>query len=293
MILGHRGWFGQTLIAQIGPHQSVMAVGSPRDSPAVQWREELVQDFQPTVVANFAFLLPHRLREMSRETYEEQNRELTRRFLFCSSLDSVRMAVTVSSGAVVVSRCGDSSNPTTIYGNLKANEEEHAMALVSPKRSIVVARAYSVSGPYVRRIHDYAFSDLVFQSMKGSMRIRTPKLLYRRYVSVADFLSVAFCSAKLGWSGVIESGGPLVEIGDLALVIRKATNPAAEISRPSLLSGERDFYASDNSSWAEACIRTRIEPMKLLDQVRSVERYLRDNEGPAFVGTCVRGDHPR
>lgn len=292
LITGGNGWFGRTLVALVTGHPHVLVIGSPRDSAATQWDDESVRNFAPTVVANFAFHTRDRLPQMGRERFIAENTELTRRLLVTLGLDSVRLALTVSSGSVVSPNAGAGVDSVELYGALKAAEESQALSLSTSERRVVVARAYSVSGPFVRRVRDYAFSDLVAQAILGDLSITASVPVFRRYVSVADLISVSLSSANQGWSGVIESGGDLLEMQGLAEMVRDVVNPSARIHREALVTEEPSVYASDNTLWEQACRRTGIVPMSLREQVRSVEDFVRSQPGFQRVdaGSAKGGD---
>lgn len=275
LITGSSGWFGRTLTDMIKRHPQVLPIGSPREPKAIQWRDDIVRQFAPTVVANFAFNTRDRLQGMRRAEFIEENRELTRRLIFALGLDGVRIGLTISSGASLSpdAEAGDAS--AEIYGYLKAQEEDAALSMASTHLNVVVARVYSVSGPFVRRVHEYAFSDFVAQAIRGTVTIRSSQPVFRRYVAVRDLLSISLGSGAAGWSGVIESGGDLVEMQELAEAITAVVNPKATIIRGELERDEPSVYASDNRTWIEACDRTGVLPQTLHQQVRAVERYLK------------------
>ena len=137
-----------------------------------------------------------------------------------------------------------------------------------------MVRAYSVSGPFVRRPQAYVLSDFVSQALRGSIHIEAHQPVFRRYTSVTDVLKVALMMANLGWSGVLESGGELIELQDLAEVVRREVNPDSVITRAPLISTTPSIYASDNFSWQAACARTSFEPQTLSEQVRAVRDFL-------------------
>ncbi len=277
LVTGSSGWFGRTLLTLLGPHPHVLAVGSPRDVQAAQWDESRIEQFEPTVVANFAFHTRDRLHGMGAKRFIDENRELTRRFIHVLGMSSVRLGLTVSSGAVVSAGLGEASPEIDAYGALKAEEEHEALSLATESRRVSVVRAYSVSGPFVRRVRDYAFSDLIAQAIEGDIMITADRPVYRRYVAVKDLLTVALCSGDQGWSGIIDSGGELVEMQDLAQVVKSVVNPSARIRRAELRSSTPSTYASDNETWEEACGRTGTRPLPLVEQVRPVEAFLRSS----------------
>lgn len=286
LILGAGGWFGSTLLHELAgvadsPDTRVMALASQSRDHLVAgrhwslgtWDTDAIAKFAPTVVANFAYLTRERFDAENPDEYIAANTALQAQFLLAAQLPEVRIALTVSSGAAVALR--DEANP---YGRMKAEEEEQALALATSQRSIVVARAWSVSGPFVRRPHAYAFSDLILQARSGQIRIAADRPVYRRYVDVGDYLNVCLTRGLQAWSGVIDSGGPMVEMLELAEQTRNVVNPAATIDRPPMRTAEPAIYASDDRSWQLACEATSSTPKGLPEQIAYTEINM--TEGP-------------
>lgn len=273
LVLGASGWFGHTFLGLLDPQIPVMACASSRRDQYVTWDYEQVQDFKPTVVANFAFLTRDRISEFGFERFIEINSSLTENFIKAAQLPSVRAALTVSSGAAVAFPLDLATNP---YGVLKKREEDAALELVTESRAIVVARAWSVSGPDVQSPGNYAFSEMILQAKSGAIEVNSSQPVFRRYVSVADFLAVSMARLRSGWSGTIDSGGELIEVGELAARVRRLVNSRASISRVELTSTEPSIYASDNDSWQEACSEARITPADIDEQIRATADGLQD-----------------
>jgi nucleoside-diphosphate-sugar epimerase len=287
-LLGAGGWFGRTtleLLRQRHIDWSVLAITHrPRpvqiDDEQLQlhgWEEHLVDNFQPTLVLNCAFLTRDRLSDLGVDEYAARNTAATARFLAASSAESVVGSLTVSSGAAWTVDGAAPALHDNPYGHLKRREEQLARDLSdSTGRALVVTRAWSVSGPYVGRPRAYAFSDLVLQAAQGRVHVRAPHPVWRRYVSVHDLMSVSLSRLVDGWSGTIDSGGPLVELGDLARRVVAVTNPSTDVVVADQDGSPADRYHSDNTSWLEACGATGYEPMDLDDQIRAVAGRLRN-----------------
>lgn len=270
LVLGSSGWFGRELRALFDASatpSTVLWVPGPSDPSGP--REEKMQEFRPTVVLNFAFLTRERLESDGEDAFIETNTRLTRRFEEHAARSGVRLAVTISSGAAV-------TEPEHPYGRLKAEEERRALDLADEDRSIVVIRAYSVSGGYVRRPRDYAFSDFITQAPSGEIRVAANRLVYRRYCAVADALTVAVRSGTSGRSGLFETGGDLLEMGELAASVASAVNPEARVVRPDVIDSQASEYCSDDRSWREWCADVDVQPSDLRAQVIQVAEVLLD-----------------
>ena len=276
LILGAGGWFGQTMLNMLGSTTPVLAIGSTPGRGQRRWDINQVEEFKPTFVANFAFLTRNRQSQYRRDMYVSLNLELIERMKYAAQLRTVRGLITVSSGASQDSEAQDGLESIEIYGALKKVEEVTALACQNSARSAVILRAYSVSGPYVRNPQHYAFSSFVEQGVqKREIKISSTYPVLRRYVSVGDLLGVGVIQANSGFSGVIESGGELVELQELAhLVGEHLMVPVIE--RTSLDLSQCDNYYSDNSSWEQSIKETGLQPLTLRQQVEVTANFLQE-----------------
>jgi hypothetical protein len=74
-------------------------------------------------------------------------------------------------------------------------------------------------------------------------------LVYRRYCAVEDVLAIAILPKQHGDILIFDTGGDLIELGELAKIVVEYVNPSAEIRRqvdPGLPS---DDYHSDGKEW--------------------------------------------
>ena len=239
----------------------------PGPSAAQQPSFDELRSFSPTIVLNFAFLTRERVQVEGPTAFRSTNEQLTARFLRIAQLPTVRAAVTVSSGAAI-------TEPESLYGMMKKDEESRALHIVSDRRAMVILRAYSVSGGYVRRPRDYAFSDFIMQAREGSIHVNAGTLVRRRYCAVRDALTVSLRAVTSGASGVIESGGDLVEVGELADQVAAVVNPSAGIDRPHVDTSRSQNYYSDNSSWKTWTREFAVTPIDLETQIRETAQFL-------------------
>lgn len=272
LVLGAGGWFGKTFVASLPADTPRLLLSSRLGSGYKVWNPNVVESFAPTVVANFAFRTRDKLALLGEAKFEEENLQLISQMAFSMKIPSVRIGITISSGAVLDAHA---ERKPDLYGELKVLEEKVAQSLAGEGKNIVVARVFSVSGPFVSRVSDYAFSDLVSQAIGGRIEVKSDRRTFRRYVSVGDVLEVALRTANRG-SALIESGGELIELADLAELIRDLVNPEAEVHvKKNRADRDEDYYASDNSSWTDSIRRLRFAAKTMREQILEVEKYLR------------------
>lgn len=274
LLIGARGWFGQTAQEMIKDCGHKLLISSSKGEGLDVWSEELVERFKPTVVLNFAFLTRDKLGIYGRDKYIEINSNLIKRMQYAGNLPSVKHLITVSSGASLSVDARNGVNSKEIYGALKRIEEKAAMSCKNKDRSVTILRTFSVSGPFFGNGDQYAFSSFVKQAIeRKEIEVVSHSLVLRRYVSVGDLLAVGLQRLVNGWTGIIESGGQLVELGDLARSIANYLGvPLRERkldSNPSV----SDYYSKDDS-WEESLKETAFKPLTLLEQVQAVYEYI-------------------
>jgi nucleoside-diphosphate-sugar epimerase len=286
LLLGAGGWFGQTTLSLLQrrfPSWAVLPMTARGRSVKIgsqevqlhSWDMKAAAAWQPTLVANCAFLTRDRVSDLGPDTYIELNRAITDDFLRLLRLPSLTGALTVSSGAAVNPEGVPPPLESNPYGHLKRQEELRAADQARQSSlPLVIARAWSVSGPFVQRPRDYAFSDLITQAVTGRVTLRAGHAVWRRYVSVVDLMSVSLSRLLGGWSGTIDSGGDQIELRELASMVIDELGVGAEVDDTEPDGSPADRYFSDGHSWTSACASAGHRPMTLREQIRDTATAL-------------------
>jgi nucleoside-diphosphate-sugar epimerase len=277
VVIGATGWFGRTalrLLAPVGNPILPIASRTRRINVAghyfdiEKWDLATIEEFQPTLIIDSAFLTRGLLSDVPLADYIRQNEILSERLLTATRIPSVERVISVSSGAAIfpeeVRHQSVLENP---YGVLKRNLERRLVGQAAESGfQIVIPRAWSVSGPEVQYPHSYAFSDLILQARKGNVRVAATHEVWRRYVAADDLLTVALALSRVE-SHTFSSGGDLVELGELAKIVVAAVNPAAQIEERTLTVEKSDHYHSDNVEWSMLCSRFDFTPREVAEQI--------------------------
>lgn len=282
VVLGATGWFGSTMLALLEHHPAaVLPVASRarahrvggRTWPVIGYDVEEIAAFAPTLVLDFAYLTRGYEADLGAREYARRLADLAARLERVARLPTVRGLLTVSSGAATQAPEG-ATRPVGPYGEGKRVIEDLARTLVDPARSVVVARAFSVSGTLVGHPRAYAFSDFVLQARGGRIDVHATTTVRRRYCGVDDYLAVCVAELMEGRSGTIDSGGALVEIRELAaLVADRFPGPRPDVAAAEPV-GEPLAYASDDATWSAACARHAYRPATVAEQVDAVQAGL-------------------
>jgi nucleoside-diphosphate-sugar epimerase len=285
LVTGAGGWFGLTLVALLEAAGATgmyvtrtarrLQAGSV-EVDAVEWDDDTVQAFAPTLVIDCAFVLRDYVPDMSLERYVHDNTELTSRLLRTALLPSVRAIVSVSSGAAV-HRADAVTRRLDIdpYGYIKRQTELAVLALARQHEKVtVIARPWSLSGTLVTRPDRYAFSNFIGQALAGGpIRVQAPHAVYRKYTAVDDFFAVCLAATTRGGEHVVDSAGELTEFGDLAGRVAERLGVTAERSTPT--DTDVDDYYTRSTTWEDACAAANYRPASLDAQIDAVIGALR------------------
>lgn len=278
-ILGASGWVGKTagrVFDDLGAEVLRFASNSRTeylDGKPLEYHAfdiSKIRRFRPTLVIDAAFITREKLRGASLGSYVEANKSLIKQALEVQRLPSLEKFIGVSSGAAVPHLKEASPNVCLDpYGVLKAAYEKRLKENPELRLKTTIARIWSVSGDLVTKPSLFAFSNLVEQAQAGIISIVAQHEVWRRYVDLEDYLKVAIFASP-AHDRVIESGGELVEIGQLAELILEVMGRPQMIKRQPIAALPADNYFSDGISWQECLEQLKFEPRSIKEQVSRV-----------------------
>jgi len=178
-------------------------------------------------LVHLAFLTRDKLNNMSSSEYFDKNRQITERSCSLILDHKPKWVLTVSSGAT------QNSDATNYYGQLKREEEIALMnACKSSGSTLVIGRLWGASGSSMPINRNYAISDFICQALEtGAIKVNSNFEVWRRYVDADQFMSLLYKNALLGDSVTINSGGPKIEVGELAEKIALSLGIKKQIDR--------------------------------------------------------------
>ncbi len=274
LILGYSGWFGSSALNLLkGTGAQILGSNSQglkmlSDGPRNIYTSTFqgCKDFEPNIVIDSAFLTREKIQILGTENFISINKTLMDQALQMSELSSVERFIGISSGAA---KGPITLTPTALtddpYGALKSEYENLLMTSdLSVKGGLVLLRAWSMSGPHVKNRGLFAFFDLIDQSKNRIIKINSNAHVYRRYTDVEDLLAVGLSSPTGGC--VIDSGGELIEIGELARTILEVLASPAEIHRH-VTGIDDDHYYAHGNDWDKKASEVGLTPKTLREQI--------------------------
>jgi nucleoside-diphosphate-sugar epimerase len=260
LVTGAGGWFGRTAIAMTRESGlEILASGSKDQQIEISGASQHVQSlsldnisaFEPTVVIDTAFVTRERLPALGHKAYVETNQKIINQSLAIAALPSVRKYIGFSSGATMhlAGHTSFSVEENPYAAQKRVYEGKIAEIAGGLQCDVSVARVWAVTGSYCTKPDTFAFTNLIAQAKLGLIKIMAKHLVYRRYCAVEDVLAVAMLPKQPGDISIFDTGGDLIELGELAKIVVELVNPNAEIQRqvdPVLPS---DNYHSDGKEW--------------------------------------------
>jgi nucleoside-diphosphate-sugar epimerase len=233
---------------------------------------EVISAFKPTVVIDTAFVTRERLPILGHKTYIETNQKLIDQSLDIAALPSVRKYIGFSSGATMhLAGYASFSLEENPYAAQKRIYESKISELAANLQSdISVARVWSVTGSYCTKPGAFAFTDLIAQAKLGLIEIKAKHLVYRRYCALEDVLALAMLPSAPGGNPIFNTGGDLIELGELAKIVVSFVNQNAEIRRQIDPQLTPDDYHSDSKEWGELVQSAKVTNDSISDQITRV-----------------------
>jgi hypothetical protein len=115
----------------------------------------------------------------------------------------------------------------------------------------------------------YAIGDLIMQGLRSDkLVVNSTNLVYRRYSDASQQMEIALRCAMAGMNTLFDSGGVVVEMEELANLIKNIINPSSEVIRNVDLDLEPDIYYSQNSDFENLARNFNVD---LYDMKKQIE----------------------
>lgn len=284
IISGATGWLGQEVLALLEtedpshPTYEVIPISSKErilDRPSGQ--KMITQTYENLKLyenvegfINLAFLTREKVTDLGYENYVLRNLELISNACQVIEKSKPKWVVLVSSGAIFKNKSDqlETSLRDNPYGFLKRVEELLiADAVARIGANVVIGRLWGASGRYMPINRAYALSDFLCQALNGGpIQVRSGQKVFRRFCDAGEFMSVLIGLARKGQSCTLNSGGPLIEIGDLAAVIANHFR-GVSVHRTVAISEPADEYYPRNNEFEEKAKEMNIDLTLISHQI--------------------------
>jgi len=234
-ISGASGWLGrETLNAleNISCHEIELLTSNGRDLLFENDKKRSSQSFldynPPQSMEGFihlAFLTRDKVDSVGIKNFISTNLSLISKACQVIEFSKPKWVVVVSSGAILDRNSGqlESNIRSNPYGFCKRIEELLITQAASKAgANVVIGRLWGASGRFMPPNPAYALSDFIISAQtQKKIMIKSGGQVIRRYVDAGEFMEVLIKAAISGKSLILDSGGPQVEIAELASLVAK------------------------------------------------------------------------
>jgi len=238
-----------------------------REYEVSEWSES--NWFHAELFLPFAFATVDKYEELGKRKYLELNQQLIQRSMKYIEIYRPTNCLLISSGITsqnsnIVAR----SEAYMAYAKMKSIEEE-SLQNISRKvgTQLLICRLYSASGRHITEPAKYAFGDLIIQALSnGRIALRDNFEVYRRYVDMAQMLTICAKALIYRQETFLESGGELIELHDLARHIARLLD--VEYVENKALSNKKDFYFGNSNRFEELASLNDVSLMSIESQIK-------------------------
>lgn len=279
VIKGATGWVGRTATLMLDLLGVPTLLFASRDRIEkigfknfhfLTWDLDKAINFNPTHIIDAGYLTREFTASMDSNLYIAQNKKITDETIsLIEKVEGIKL-ITFSSGVTQISE--EQGKPYTL--NKIRDEKLFEEFALNANRKITNFRIWSISGGLVTKQRGFAFSEFILQALDGKVSVKTDTNVYRRFCLVEEIIALGFTDTSENYR-LIDTGGELVEIHELASKIRDLVNPNAELFFQEInLSKKTDNYYSDNFDWKKISDSANYNPSSIDSQIVLVKKSL-------------------
>lgn len=286
-ISGASGWLGRELVfyllrsgkieslSEIRAYSSSKKILDFGEFGKIETEQFIKPDFSELAgvetFVHLAFLTRNLVDKYGREIFFEKNSILTQQATKVIEKAGPQFVVNVSSGAVFSRQTGnlDTDAVTNPYGVGKL-QEEHLLqeACAKSGSNLAIGRLWGSTGEHMPINRAYAISDFIYMALREKkIKVKSRGFVWRRYCDAGEFLFLLWKLSRENQFTLINSGGPKIEIGELAELIGKEIE-GVELEREKKGdSSTADYHPIDNS-YEEAAKSFNVTLSSMIQQVQ-------------------------
>jgi nucleoside-diphosphate-sugar epimerase len=226
-------------------------------------------DFKADILVNLAFKTRDYISILGEEQYTKINLEILKSSINLAQQLKPKSIVIVSSGVVARNQESHGKLDNTQYTKLKILEEETFTQIAKDiGANLVILRMWGGSGRDLTSPFKYAIGDLIKQAVTSDkIIVSSEQLVYRRYSDASQQLEIAIKCAISGKNLTFDSGGQIIEMGDLADLIKSTLKPNLNIIRKLDTSLPTDKYYSESNQFDNLAKEYNINLFSLKKQI--------------------------
>lgn len=235
VIYGAKGWIGRSAVSLVSNNKAhriqkqILLVGSKTEllinsgEPLQIYDSREAKKFvsKNCLFLNAAYLRREKLDLYSKAEYIQKNKEIIEFGENLLKQKRIKTFINLSSGAANQNIDSIKNERNNIYAKCKLDDEALIQnASDSASAALINCRIYSISGRFLNEFENLAFSLFIKQALTkpNTIIVESPNT-YRSYLDAIDLIKVLFELSLTSNSYMIDSGGFLIKLGQLADII--------------------------------------------------------------------------
>jgi nucleoside-diphosphate-sugar epimerase len=233
-------------------------------------KKEIDIELKSDIFINLAFKTRDYIAQLGEEEYSKINLEIINSSINLARNLKPKSIIIISSGIVARYNQSGGKLDNTEYTHLKIYEEKLFSELSRELDcNLVILRMWGGSGRDFIHPLKYAIGDLIMQGLRSDkLVVNSTNLVFRRYSDASQQMEIALRCAMAGMNTLFDSGGVVVEMEELANLIKNIINPSSEVIRNVDLDLEPDIYYSQNSDFENLARNFNVD---LYDMKKQIE----------------------
>jgi nucleoside-diphosphate-sugar epimerase len=259
VISGGTGWIGRSLVEQViksnfcTPEQIIL-ISSTGKNIAISnkifksftW-ENLKINSQVNIYFDLAFQTQDKLNSLGESEYIKENTAIIENSVKFIKNHKPKSIFLASSGAVYGKNYLSVPKPISTYGELKYKQELQISKVATDLNlKLIISRIFNISGGNINKFETFAIAQMIKSAVEQqSIKVFANHHVFRRYSDVNQLIRLILELLSTSTNCIFDSGGPLVELRELAAGIRKIVNPSAklELTDVDLNTPADDYYS--------------------------------------------------
>jgi nucleoside-diphosphate-sugar epimerase len=294
VISGGTGWIGRSLVEEIiktryCPIDQVILISSQTKNIEISnkviktktW-DNLALNSPVLWYFDFAFQTQEKISAIGEEKYIKENEEIIENSVHFIKIYKPKSIFLASSGAVYGKNYSLDPKPLSTYGQLKLNQESKISKIAADENlNLLISRVFNLSGSNINKFQTFAISQLIESAIdQKSIKVLADHQVFRRYADVNQLVRLILKLLDSKINGVFDSGGPLIELQELALEIKNIVDPLATLEfTPINEKKPTDDYYSRSNQYEDLLKQYLGEvPIKIEEQILNTFDYMKSTK---------------
>jgi nucleoside-diphosphate-sugar epimerase len=144
--------------------------------------------------------------------------------------------------------------------------------------NLLISRIFNISGGNINKFETFAITQMIKSAIDHKyIKVFADHQVFRRYADIGQLTRLVLQLLKSDFNGVFDSGGPLIEMRELADRIKKVIDPSVKLEFTAInTKSTSDNYYSRSDQY-EILLNQYLgeKPIEIEDQISNTFNYIK------------------